>query len=177
MNVRRPLIVKKQESGYERGELNRWVAATDSPRPPEPTSRMGQAKWRMPRMWRLRDTPNARAWYFEAKPDRGIHRRGSSPLNNEQTESTSRNLSQPTGGGGEMRLRSIRQLWFAFTMRLAMSLRRTSTRAISKSGDFLSCLCASSAVLFASGNFFLAYSRNFWQNRFRCFRRSRQEQR
>jgi hypothetical protein len=48
MNVRRPLIVKKRESGYESVELNRRAAATDSRRPPDPTSRMDRAKWRMP---------------------------------------------------------------------------------------------------------------------------------
>jgi hypothetical protein len=50
MNVRRPLIVKKRESGYESVELNRPAPATDSRRPADPTSRMDRAKWRMPGM-------------------------------------------------------------------------------------------------------------------------------
>src|SRR4029077_13529213 len=50
MNVSRPLIVKKRESGYGSVEFNRRAPATDPRRPADPTSRMDQAKWRMPRM-------------------------------------------------------------------------------------------------------------------------------
>src|SRR4029450_4639289 len=43
--------------------------ATDSRRPPDPTSRMGPAKWRVPHVRFLRSAPHGAAWHFDAKGD------------------------------------------------------------------------------------------------------------
>src|SRR4029450_2611604 len=52
--------------------------ATDSRRPPDPTSRMGPAKWRVPHVRFLRGAPHGAAWHFEAKEIQLVYRCSSS---------------------------------------------------------------------------------------------------